>query len=30
LPAYIDRRLKVPTTVRSWATVTKLLGLVKL
>jgi uncharacterized protein (DUF1697 family) len=27
LPAYLDRRLKVPTTVRNWKTVTKLLEL---
>lgn len=27
LPAYLDRRLKVPTTVRNWTTVTKLLEL---
>ena len=29
LPAYLDRRLKVPTTVRNWNTVTKLLELVR-
>ena len=29
LPAYLDRRLKVPTTVRNWNTVTKLLGLAR-
>ena len=27
LPAYLDRRLKVPTTIRTWKTVTKLLEL---
>ena len=27
LPAYIDRRVKVPTTIRTWNTVTKLLEL---
>jgi uncharacterized protein (DUF1697 family) len=27
LPAYIDRQLKIPTTVRNWATVTKLVEL---
>jgi uncharacterized protein (DUF1697 family) len=27
LPAYLDRRLKVPTTIRNWKTVTKLLEL---
>jgi uncharacterized protein (DUF1697 family) len=29
LPAYLDRRLKVPTTVRNWNTVTKLLELAR-
>ena len=27
LPAYLDRKLKVPTTVRNWNTVLKLLDL---
>jgi uncharacterized protein (DUF1697 family) len=27
LPAYLDRQLKIPTTVRNWNTVTKLLNL---
>jgi uncharacterized protein (DUF1697 family) len=28
LPAYLDRQVKIPTTVRNWKTVTKLLELV--
>jgi uncharacterized protein (DUF1697 family) len=27
LPAYLDRKLKIPTTVRNWKTVNKLIGL---
>ena len=27
LPAYVDRQLKIPTTVRNWNTATKLLEL---
>ena len=29
LPAYLDRRLKIPTTVRNWNTVTKLLDMTR-
>ena len=29
LPAYLDRRIEIPVTVRNWNTVTKLLALVK-
>jgi uncharacterized protein (DUF1697 family) len=29
LPAYVDRRLEIPTTVRNWNTVTKLLELTR-
>ena len=29
LPAYLDRQLKIPTTVRNWNTVTKLLELTR-
>lgn len=29
LPAYLDRRLKIPSTVRNWNTVTKLLELAR-
>jgi uncharacterized protein (DUF1697 family) len=30
LPAYLDRQLKIPTTIRNWNTATKLLGLAEI